>query len=113
LVNSLQGFPKYATMRLGLSSSAWFIYFSLKDLYIPCICHPFILLLSFRTERSVVKNLGSTKVDVIEILRFALDDNDNCRLNDTIGHPKGKKTFDKPRHFLNKIVRTFCFLNIL
>ena len=31
-------------------------------------------MLSFRTERSVVKNLGSTKVDVYEILRFALDD---------------------------------------
>ena len=31
-------------------------------------------MLSFRTERSVVKNLGSTKVNVHEILRFALDD---------------------------------------
>ncbi len=30
--------------------------------------------MSFRTERSVVKNLGYINVDVIEILRFALDD---------------------------------------
>ena len=30
--------------------------------------------MSFRTERSVVKNLGNINVDVIEILRFALDD---------------------------------------
>ena len=32
-------------------------------------------LMSFRTERSVVKNLDDTHVDVSEILRFALDDN--------------------------------------
>ena len=31
-------------------------------------------MLSFRTERSVVKNPGSTKVDVHEILRNAQDD---------------------------------------
>ena len=30
--------------------------------------------MSFRTEQSVVKNLGYINVDVIEILRFALDD---------------------------------------
>ena len=30
--------------------------------------------LSFRTERSGVKNLGNTNVDVLEILRFALND---------------------------------------
>ena len=30
--------------------------------------------MSFRTERSVVKNLGYINVDVIKILRFALDD---------------------------------------
>ena len=30
--------------------------------------------MSFRTERSVVKNLGYINVDIIEILRFALDD---------------------------------------
>ena len=30
--------------------------------------------MSFRTERSVVKNLGYINVDVIEILSFALDD---------------------------------------
>ena len=30
--------------------------------------------LSFRTERSGVKNLESTNVDVLEILRFALND---------------------------------------
>ena len=30
--------------------------------------------MSFRTERSVVKNLDYINVDVIEILRFALDD---------------------------------------
>ena len=30
--------------------------------------------MSFRTKRSVVKNLGYINVDVIEILRFALDD---------------------------------------
>ncbi len=33
--------------------------------------------MSFRTERSVVKNLGNINVDVPEILRFALDDNYN------------------------------------
>ena len=33
--------------------------------------------MSFRTERSVVKNLGNINVDVSEILRFALDDNYN------------------------------------
>ena len=32
-------------------------------------------MLSFRTKRSVVKNLGNMNVDVHEILRFALDDN--------------------------------------
>jgi hypothetical protein len=33
--------------------------------------------MSFRTERSVVKNLGNINVDVPEILRSALDDNYN------------------------------------
>ena len=32
-------------------------------------------ILSFRTERSGVKNLGDIYVYAIEILRFALDDN--------------------------------------
>ena len=36
--------------------------------------HPPFYILSFRTERSGVKNLGSMHVDVIEILRFALND---------------------------------------
>ena len=30
--------------------------------------------MSFRTERSVVKNLGYIDVDVFEILRYALND---------------------------------------
>ena len=37
-------------------------------------CYSFYYL-SFRTERSVVKNLVSIHVYVIEILRVALDDN--------------------------------------
>ena len=36
--------------------------------------HPPFSILSFRTERSGVKNPGSIHVDVIEILRFALND---------------------------------------
>ena len=33
-------------------------------------------ILSFRTERSVVKNLDNIHVDASEILRFALNDKD-------------------------------------
>ena len=35
------------------------------------------LFLSYRTERSAVKHLGSIHVSVTEILRFALDDKRN------------------------------------
>ena len=50
-----------------------------QDEFPACITHSFAFKkgksLSFRTERSVVKNLESINVGVLEILRFALDDN--------------------------------------
>ena len=51
--------------------------------------------LSFRTERSVVKNLGGIHLCVLEILRFALDDNSKIQ--------KTSETTNKTIHFLVSI----------
>ena len=61
--------------------------------------------MSFRTERSVVKNLGSTKVDVHEILRDAQDDKIEKRLRVLCGEKNKKLMENENKTIWGKILK--------